>query len=488
MNRAKAAFLVCAALAQFVIGGDGAANVLSEQDQALLLRIVAANQRLEQALPLASFCGEYERSWEAFSQPPDKTQRSYAQKAKGTFAFERGSDGAIEKIVVEDRYQEGTTTGDIRAGDMTRNMLLGYMRYMVLTEGGVRQAYKGTSKNRELGARVYSPWNMLFDFGAEPLTQLDKPEAVRVKVSIDQYWLGPARVTSLRRSTHEGRPIVDLEVDFAGHDAATGGDIRIQYQFRLAEDMDFLPVQVRRTEDILGEDGLRVTGVTTVEDVAQLETPKGSLWIPVRLLKTSKSSEGETKETYELRQDTLLYDKPVPAAVFAFDSTGAITYRDAAADREREQQKDVARQTYEAKYGTGARVRAPDFAKAEWYGDAQSLAGLKGKVVLVIFWGKRCGRCVNALPDYQALLKQYGSDQFAVVALHCQERDQTEVLALMKENACSFPVGQAKLDLVDAYAVDGLPAYYLLDKEGRIAAGRLHELPSAETIRGLLAE
>ncbi len=488
MNRAKAVFLVCTALVHFAVGGDGQAGGLSEQDQALLLRIVAANQRLEQALPLTSFCGEYERSWEAFSEPPDQTQPPYAQKAKGTFAFERGSDGAIEKIVVEDRYQEGTTTGAIRAGDMTRDMLLGYMRYMVLSEGGVRQAYKGTSTNRELGARIYSPWNMLFDFGAEPLTQLDKPEAVRVKVSVDQYWVGPAQVTSLRRSTLGGRPIVDLEVDFSGRDAATGGETRIRYQFRLAEDMDFLPVQVRRAQDILGEDGLRVTGGTTVEDVAQLKTPKGSLWIPVRLLKTSKSSEGETKETYELRQDTLLYDKPVPAAVFAFDSTGAITYRDAAADRERERQSEAARQAYEAKYDTGTRVRAPGFAGAEWYGDAQSLDGLKGKVVLVVFWGKRCGRCLNALPDYQALLKQYGSDQFALVALHCQERDQTEVLALMKENACGFPVGQVKIDLVDAYAVDGLPTYYLLDKEGRIAAGRLRELPSAETIRRLLAE
>jgi thiol-disulfide isomerase/thioredoxin len=488
MNGARTAFLGCAVLLAAASGGDGVTGALSEQDHALLLRIVAANRRLEQALPLSSFYGEYERTWEAFSQPSGRTAPPDAQKAKGIFSFERGSDGAIEKIVVDDEYLEGTTTGVLRAGDKTEDMRLGEIHYTASTIGGVRDVYKGRIRSRRLGARLYSPWNMLFDFKAELLTQLDRPGPVRVMASISQHWVGSARVISIGRSTHEGRPMVDLEVRFAGLDAATDRKIHTYYQFRLAEDMDFLPVEVRRTSELREPDVSRFAEVTTVERAIQLQTPKGAFWIPARLSTTTKGSDGETRETYELRQETMLYNKPIPAAVFAFDATGAIRYRDEEADREREQQAEVAKQAYEAKYGPGTRVLAPDFAKAEWHDDAQSLAGLKGKVVLVVFWGKRCGRCVNALPDYSALLKQYGADQFALVSLHCQERDWETVLALMKENNCRFPVGQVKIDLIDAYAVGSIPAYYLLDKKGRIVAGRLHDLPSAEAIRRLLAE
>jgi thiol-disulfide isomerase/thioredoxin len=495
MMRTQGMALAVRAFLAFAAAGSGAAAAeLSAQDQALLRKVVAANQRLEQALPLSSFCCEYTRTWEVSSQQPDGTRRSWRHKTKGTFAFERGGDRGIGKLAVEEVFLAAKTepvapgSRSFQAGDRTKTMLLGDTHYDISTTGGFKKAIKATEPGRMFGTRRYSPWNMLFDFKAEPLTQLDKPERVRVMVSIGQHWVGPARVIAIRREEYEKRPTVKLEVDFSGLDPATGSHVRIRYVFRLAEDMDFLPVHVQRTREVLGRDGIRHSGVTTVEKAIRLETLRGPLWIPARISDTGTWPDGWRKKTYELHQETVQHGRPVPAAFFAFDPTGADFYRDADAEREKKRRREVAKQAYKAKYGTGKRVRAPGFPAVEWYGEAQSLDALKGKVVLVVFWGRNCGRCLEALPAYEPLRKQHGSDQFEIVALHCQEADREQVLALMKKDACDFPVGQANSKLTLAYAVELLPAYYLLDKTGRLVAGRLQELPSAKEIRELLAE
>lgn len=342
---ATTALAVGAALA-FVAAGSGAtAAELSEQEQALLRKVVAANQRLEQALPLSSFYCEYTRTWESALQQPGGIRRTLYQKTSGTFAFERGGDSGIAKIAVEETFLDARTepiepgSRPFQAGDRTKTMRLGDAHYQVTTMGGTNVSTKGKDSTQTFMDRRRSPWNMLFDFKAEPLTQLDKPESVRVMVSIDQYWVGQARVTAVRRGAHEGRPTVELDVDFAGHDQATDLDSRILYTFRLAADMDFLPVEVRRTGTMPGRDDFRYSGVTTVEKALRLETSRGQLWIPARISNTGGGSEGtaygQDKETYEVRQDTVRHDTPVPAAVFAFDSSGAYRYYDADAERER---------------------------------------------------------------------------------------------------------------------------------------------------------
>lgn len=254
--------------------------------------------------------------------------------------------------------------------------------------------------------------------------------------------------------------------------------------------MGYLPVEVRRTYvlDVEGEE-LRATAVTKVKGAVSLAASEGILWIPARITDESEGPYGSSgKETYELDRDTMRHDAPVPSAMFEFDPSKASHFFDADAALEKKRRREAARKAYDAKYGAGDRVRAPDFASAEWLGEERSLEAVAGRVTLVVFWGKRCGRCIKAFPAYESLRKELGPKGFELVALHCQEPDPEHILGLIKKHACTFPVGQAGRELTSAYAVEGLPAYYLLDKEGKLVEGRLHELPSVERIGELLAE
>src|SRR5271154_3010614 len=49
--------------------------------------------------------------------------------------------------------------------------------------------------------------------------------------------------------------------------------------------------------------------------------------------------------------------------------------------------------------------RAPDFALKDIHGDTVTLESLRGKVVLLNFWTKTCGPCLEEMPDLAELTK-----------------------------------------------------------------------------------
>jgi thiol-disulfide isomerase/thioredoxin len=62
---------------------------------------------------------------------------------------------------------------------------------------------------------------------------------------------------------------------------------------------------------------------------------------------------------------------------------------------------------------------APELQVAEWVkGKPVTLAELKGKVVLLDFWGLWCGPCRRALPGLTELHKKYAGDGLVIIAIH----------------------------------------------------------------------
>lgn len=232
-KRRKSILALCAGATAYtyvVCGGE-----LGDEDQALLRDIVVANQRLEAALPLSSFFCEYVHTCETVSEFPQRGRRYLMQKVRGKFAFERGDDGTIDKLAVEKTFLDAKTEPVVEGarpfqpGDVTKFMRLGNIHYSLMTTGGTQTATRGSGPKDTFKARRYSPWNMLFDFKAEPLTQLDTPEEIKCMVSIDQFYVGPGRVTALRRREQDGQPLVELDVDFSGQDKQTGAEMRTLY-------------------------------------------------------------------------------------------------------------------------------------------------------------------------------------------------------------------------------------------------------------------
>ncbi len=102
-------------------------------------------------------------------------------------------------------------------------------------------------------------------------------------------------------------------------------------------------------------------------------------------------------------------------------------------------------------------------------------AQLRGEVVLLEFWTFACYNCYRSIPWLKTLPDRFGSQGFRIVSVHTPEfdfeRERTAVEAKVQEHGLRFPV---MLDNDFSYwkALNNRfwPAFYLIDRQGRIRA------------------
>ena len=63
------------------------------------------------------------------------------------------------------------------------------------------------------------------------------------------------------------------------------------------------------------------------------------------------------------------------------------------------------------------KVIAPNFTLSDLQGKEVSLSDLKGKVILLNFWGTWCGPCRKEIPDFINLSKKYKREGLEIVGI-----------------------------------------------------------------------
>ena len=144
---------------------------------------------------------------------------------------------------------------------------------------------------------------------------------------------------------------------------------------------------------------------------------------------------------------------------------------------------------------------APEFiGNQQWFntpGDRPlTLAGLRGRVVLVDFWTYSCINCIRTLPYLKAWDARYRKGGLTIVGIHTPEfpfeREASNVEAAIEENGIRYPVAQDNDQATwNAYANQYWPAEYFIDARGRVRYAHFGEGEYEEkerVIRELLAE
>ena len=145
----------------------------------------------------------------------------------------------------------------------------------------------------------------------------------------------------------------------------------------------------------------------------------------------------------------------------------------------------------------GAPSKAPEFSGiSKWLNTsgAQTLASLKGKVVLVDFWTYSCINCIRTLPHITAWYNKYHSSGFEVIGVHTPEfafeKDAGNVNSAIKRYGIPYPVAlDNNYSTWNAYNNQYWPAEYLIDATGQIRRHEFGEGNYGETekaIRSLL--
>jgi peroxiredoxin len=117
-----------------------------------------------------------------------------------------------------------------------------------------------------------------------------------------------------------------------------------------------------------------------------------------------------------------------------------------------------------------ARHPAPDVAYTTLQGQPATLAGLRGKVVLVNFWATSCSGCVEEMPQMKAMHQRYASKGFEVVAVAMNYDTPAYVREYAAKNQLPF---QVTMDgdghIARAFGdIQLTPSTFLIDREGNI--------------------
>ena len=128
-----------------------------------------------------------------------------------------------------------------------------------------------------------------------------------------------------------------------------------------------------------------------------------------------------------------------------------------------------------------------------------TLAGLRGRVVLVDFWTYTCINCIRTLPHLEAWDASYRKDGLTIVGVHSPEfpfeHDAGNVQSAIHAEGIKYPVAQDNnLGTWNAYGNQYWPAEYLIDATGHVryahfgegdyAAGRARHPHAAGRGRG----
>ena len=126
---------------------------------------------------------------------------------------------------------------------------------------------------------------------------------------------------------------------------------------------------------------------------------------------------------------------------------------------------------------------APEFTLATTTGELVSMSDLRGKVILLNFWGTWCGPCRMELPDFVKLYDKYNKDGLEIVGITIRRgesikdvakfQDQWGLNYLLLNDINGNEVSEVTMAYSQAIGqmINGIPTTLVIDREGFIVNG-----------------
>ncbi len=124
--------------------------------------------------------------------------------------------------------------------------------------------------------------------------------------------------------------------------------------------------------------------------------------------------------------------------------------------------------------GSGSRSRVdvglpvPAYTAMSLAGDTVSIAGQRGKVVLLNVWATWCHPCRDEIPELQGIHEKYRARGLELVGVSVDTDGADETIReFMRDYSMTYPVWRDPGERVSAqFHIVGVPTTFLIDREG----------------------
>ena len=136
----------------------------------------------------------------------------------------------------------------------------------------------------------------------------------------------------------------------------------------------------------------------------------------------------------------------------------------------------------EAAKKQAAGIEAPDFTLNDINGKPLSLKSLRGKHVILDFWGSWCGWCIKGIPQMKEYYQKYAG-RFEILGIDCNDTDQKWRDAVKKYELPWLHVYNPKNStILSDYGIQGFPTKIIIGPDGKIVKTVVGEDPAFYTL------
>lgn len=109
---------------------------------------------------------------------------------------------------------------------------------------------------------------------------------------------------------------------------------------------------------------------------------------------------------------------------------------------------------------------APDFSFTSADGEYITLEDLKGKVVMLDFWGTWCPPCVASVPELRNLYSRYSKESFVLIGIS-SDHDDAVWRSFTNKNHMIWPQYRDRdRRIAEMFSIRAFPTYIIIDHEG----------------------
>ena len=151
----------------------------------------------------------------------------------------------------------------------------------------------------------------------------------------------------------------------------------------------------------------------------------------------------------------------------------AVVAMSGCADNSKKQQAEgTVAETVEVETSTAVEadgVMAPDFTLNDLNGKPLTLSSLRGKYVILDFWGSWCGWCIKGFPRMKEYYQKYAG-KFEILGIDCNDPEERWKAAVEKYELPWLHVytPRSEIKVLQQYEIQGFPTKIIVDPDGKI--------------------